>query len=201
MIEDSQDTRPIKFRSAARVLVVSDGEVLLINDTDPFLPGTSWHTLPGGGIEPGEQPHQAAARELAEEVGLEVDELVGPIGQRRVIYGFSNRILIQDEVFFRVDTQKFEPDQRGLTEAERSRHLACGWFEVSELARMETRPGNLETLLRATADCPIDLGQVEESTRFVCADLVQCLPPRQQVLHRSQTVPGLTDKAQPHGQQ
>jgi|SRR5581483_2157192 len=36
--------------------------------------GGYWHTI-AGGIEPGEQPGEAARRELAEETGLQVDDL------------------------------------------------------------------------------------------------------------------------------
>lgn len=52
--------------------IVSDeaGRVLLLHHR--FRPGSGWG-MPGGFIEPGEQPEQALRRELREEVGLEIE--------------------------------------------------------------------------------------------------------------------------------
>ena len=61
-------------RVGAHVLCVRDGSVLLVR----FTRSDRW-TLPGGGIEHGEDPRDAAVREVAEETGLDValGELVG----------------------------------------------------------------------------------------------------------------------------
>jgi len=59
-----------------------DGSVLLTYwSVPPFAPGMrhqGW-TLPGGGMEPGEQTHETAVREVAEETGYEV-EIEGLVG-------------------------------------------------------------------------------------------------------------------------
>ena len=49
----------------ATVAVIRDGKVLLVRDVDPTF------MMPGGAIEPGESPEEAAVRELREETGLE----------------------------------------------------------------------------------------------------------------------------------
>lgn len=63
----------VRTRISAYAVAVEDDRLLLIrlSDASPvFTPGL-WH-LPGGGIDPGEQPVTALARELQEETGLEL---------------------------------------------------------------------------------------------------------------------------------
>ncbi len=68
------DTRP-----AAYAVVIEDGKILLSRWV-PHIPGyrPGW-TLPGGGMDPGEQPHETAVREVFEETGyrVELDGLLG----------------------------------------------------------------------------------------------------------------------------
>jgi 8-oxo-dGTP pyrophosphatase MutT (NUDIX family) len=68
-------------RTSAKAFVLDpDGRLLLLVCTDPARPGTLWHELPGGGVEPGEDGVAATVREVLEETGLDVDPaLVGPV--------------------------------------------------------------------------------------------------------------------------
>lgn len=52
------------LRQRATVVVIRNGHVLLVRG------GSGDFSIPGGGIEPGEQPAEAAVRELLEETGL-----------------------------------------------------------------------------------------------------------------------------------
>ena len=66
-------------RQAARVVLLNHvGEVLLLEAADPAdrSKGTWWE-IPGGGIDPHEESHDAARRELYEETGI-ADAEVGP---------------------------------------------------------------------------------------------------------------------------
>lgn len=71
----------MKTRPAAYCVIIQDEQILLSHfstRTDEGYVLEGW-TLPGGGIEIGEQPAQTAVREVAEETGyqVELDELLG----------------------------------------------------------------------------------------------------------------------------
>jgi ADP-ribose pyrophosphatase YjhB (NUDIX family) len=65
-------------RIAAYGLVVDEGRILLCRLSEQVVGNAGHWTLPGGGIDFGEDPRAAAVREVFEETGLrvEVDELV-----------------------------------------------------------------------------------------------------------------------------
>jgi 8-oxo-dGTP pyrophosphatase MutT (NUDIX family) len=66
--------QPVIHRQVARVLLFDQQDrLLLLFDPDPDR-GGYWYP-PGGRIEDGESPEEAARRELAEEVGLDVAEV------------------------------------------------------------------------------------------------------------------------------
>ena len=61
------------LRQRATVVVIRDDKVLLVRHREGS--GPSDFSMPGGGIEPGESPIGAAARELREETGLEARQI------------------------------------------------------------------------------------------------------------------------------
>ncbi len=64
------------IRVAAYGVIVDDGRILLAHWNEG---GRSGWTLPGGGIDPGEDPADAVVREIAEETGYAA-EAVGLLG-------------------------------------------------------------------------------------------------------------------------
>jgi len=62
-----------RIRVGAYAVIVRDSAVLLsrLSEASPVFEPGAWH-LPGGGLDPGEQPGEALTRELQEEAGLEV---------------------------------------------------------------------------------------------------------------------------------
>ena len=163
--------RPRRERRAARVIVTDGTAVLMFADTDPGLPGSRWWVTPGGGIDPGESPVQAALRELVEETGLVVatEELVGPVMTRVVVHGYSDQILRQHETFFVLGVERFEPDTSRHTQAEQLTLAGHAWIPLDDLADWvePVWPQALVDLL-ALADrpdlWPLQGGEVEEST-------------------------------------
>ena len=68
---------------AGGVITDDDGKILLIHRATPSL--TQWET-PGGKVDPGETPEQAAVRELAEELGIEAT-IVADWGSHDIVVG------------------------------------------------------------------------------------------------------------------
>jgi len=128
-------------RSSARVVVVDASDrVLLLRGGDPKRPGPAvWHT-PGGGIDPGETPQRAAQRELAEEVGLELDdaaELGRVMWTRRFQFSFDGVGYDQDEVFYLLRVDQHDVDVSRHTPLERRYLSGYRWFSVDELATFD----------------------------------------------------------------
>jgi 8-oxo-dGTP pyrophosphatase MutT (NUDIX family) len=142
-------------RVAARVALVDpDGAVLLIKSCDPELlaDGPSWWHVPGGGLDPGETPAQAARREIVEEVGVQLAD-VGPRRATRTTgFTFASRSYLQFESFFLVRLPgRVEVDPAGWSEIEKLSTLDWRWWTPEELgSTAETvYPANLGTWLAA----------------------------------------------------
>lgn len=71
MAEDRTYPEPAVFRLSAAIFVERDGKILVLKRAGGELSG-AWY-LPGGAVDEGETPEQAAHRELFEEAGLTVE--------------------------------------------------------------------------------------------------------------------------------
>jgi 8-oxo-dGTP pyrophosphatase MutT (NUDIX family) len=117
-------------------LLVRDGHVLLCHRAA----GRRWYPdvwdLPGGHVERGEEPVEALARELKEEVGMieepgsEVARVVGP--------GLVLRI-------WQVDGWVGDPVNASPVE-----HDDLGWFDASEASKLPLAHDNYLNLIRNT---------------------------------------------------
>src|SRR5438876_1155385 len=76
----------------AAAIVNHDNQVLLALRPDHVHQGGLWE-FPGGKVEPGESPHQALARELKEELGL---ELIAARPLIRVLHHYSDKSVLLD---------------------------------------------------------------------------------------------------------
>lgn len=145
-------------RRAARVLLVDEaGRVLLFQGVDPGRPGEPfWFTI-GGGLDEGETPVEAAARELREEAGLDLpaSALGAPVHHEVTEYPFDRVWYRQEQDFFLVRAAGVVVDTSGFDEIERDSITSYRWWSLPELASAAepVYPADLvDVLRRVTAD-------------------------------------------------
>jgi 8-oxo-dGTP pyrophosphatase MutT (NUDIX family) len=135
-------TVPLERRAARVLLVDGEGRILLQNCCDPSDPaaGSWWNTM-GGGIDPGESPPEAAARELAEETGLRVavDRLGEVVHERLTEFPFGGERYRQSEHYFLLRTDAFEAVPTAHSDLELVAVLGMRWWTVEELRATSER--------------------------------------------------------------
>jgi 8-oxo-dGTP pyrophosphatase MutT (NUDIX family) len=126
---------PISRRAVRVILVRPDERILLICGEDPATSRRVW-VMPGGGIEDGETIHEAAARELREETGIDVDAggLAGPVWTREHEFTWDSRAYAYEEWFVvaRLSTEPVVVPFPG-TPGEAAGMVAMEWASATEL--------------------------------------------------------------------
>jgi 8-oxo-dGTP diphosphatase len=124
-----------KRKHVVAALIVRDGKILVCQRTkDQPLP-LKWE-FPGGKIEPGEQPHEALARELDEELGIRA-AIGRKVATVQHTYGNGGTVALQ---FFLVE--KFDG------EIENRIFLDVRWAEKRELPSFDFLEADIELVKR-----------------------------------------------------
>jgi 8-oxo-dGTP pyrophosphatase MutT (NUDIX family) len=129
-------------RTSARVVLLDEtGAVLLLCGSDPAItggPAPRWWFTVGGEVRQGERLAAAAARELAEETGLQVAsaDMVGPIWRRDEVFEFNGSLIDSEEFYLVHRTRRFEPSIAGRTELERRYIHGTRWCDANVIAEL-----------------------------------------------------------------
>jgi 8-oxo-dGTP pyrophosphatase MutT (NUDIX family) len=142
-------------RPAVRIICVdADGRVLLLNWRDPIDGHRLWEP-PGGGIDPGETPLEAARRELTEETGLDPDA-IDPhfvVVDRDTIW--KGRRMVGPEQFFAAAYPGSAPPiaRDGLLPYEKAELQGHAWVHPSDFPALSDslEPPSLGEILRSSS--------------------------------------------------
>ena len=130
---------PGQHRETARVLLVDSSNQIFLLKThfDPEIQLPARWLTPGGGIDQGETPIEAAVRELAEETGLIVSQadLGDLIWETSGIWLWGDGINSHSFVdyFFELRIDNFKLDDSGWTDDEHRDVLEYRWWNLQEL--------------------------------------------------------------------
>jgi 8-oxo-dGTP pyrophosphatase MutT (NUDIX family) len=123
------------YRSSAKVLLVDSlDRALLSSGIDRTKPEIApWWFPVGGGIAANESPEEAAIRETFEETGLVISDPGEVVYKRRSDWDFEGIEYDQEEWYFVVRVDHFEPNLAALTEVERATLRGFRWWSIGDL--------------------------------------------------------------------
>ncbi len=138
-------------RQAVRIVCVDGaGQVLLLRWSDRVSGNVYWEP-PGGGLDPGETPLEAARRELYEETGLpgaSVSDFSVPVDRDYLWLGVHYKKVEPFHLAHFEGTPEVRPAE--FTASEIDAYRGHRWFTLAEIAALDdVEPPHL---LRALAD-------------------------------------------------
>ena len=122
-----------KLRNRSVVFVIRNKKILMEKLSYPSLGDRVFYSIPGGGIEDGETPEQAAIRELKEECGLDgtiVRKLTELYNNARTEHVFEAKVPDNQEPITGYDPEEAENEDPPLKEV-----LWLALDEISEKDR------------------------------------------------------------------
>ena len=131
------------IRVAAYAVILDEDRILLAHWNSPTRP--AW-TMPGGGLDPGEDPMDAAVREVLEETGFHV-ELDGILGTDSQVIAAKDRLHGEGPIQALRIVYRAHVVGGELRNEEDGSTDEAAWFPVSEVPTL-TRVGLVDTAMR-----------------------------------------------------
>ena len=126
----------LQRQSIRAILLTPEKDILLIRIRHPDTGERYWIT-PGGGLEPGETIEEGLRRELREELGLD-RFVIGPlVWQRQHTFNWAGKRIHQDEKYYIVHVNRFEPEMSDTKEAKILDRFH--WWPLNELPQSSER--------------------------------------------------------------
>jgi 8-oxo-dGTP pyrophosphatase MutT (NUDIX family) len=158
-------------RFGARVVLLDPADRILLFRLQNPRSGNTWWATPGGGVDPGEKSLDAARRELREETGIEVEELVGPIWIDDHWFRTAEDLIHQQDRYFHARTKSPKVDVSGQDRFETDLMVEHRWWKLGDLDETTDRvyPAGLgrhvrELLKAGPPEKPIQLNPPKPKT-------------------------------------
>ena len=130
-IESGEDLAHNKVDAVVMIMHNKENDKILLNCEYRMAVNQWVYNFPAGLIDDGEGPEEAAARELREETGLELEQVLEVWKESYSAVGFSNEKVI---VLVGQAVGEFKPSHSEMEE------IKAGWFtrdEISQLLKTE----------------------------------------------------------------
>ena len=154
----------IKRRAVRAAIIDPQGHILMMKARDPASAHDVWFT-PGGGAVPGENPETTLRRELLEETGIDSFQIGPCIWTRTHLFDWGGRVIDQSEVFFLIESDRFDPVMSDADPNEASQFIEFRWWSADTIDDSSAifAPRRLANALRRLLDegpptAPFDVG-------------------------------------------
>jgi 8-oxo-dGTP pyrophosphatase MutT (NUDIX family) len=124
------------YRVSGKAIIIRGGAILMVKEKDP----ENWYSLPGGGIDYGENIETALLRELEEELGLAAADITVQPGVQFITHHEIYHGIPRIQIYYLAHLSD-TVDYGTL-----GKELSYNWFQAIELATAPLNPSTAEAV-------------------------------------------------------